>query len=148
MINYPTNEDNRSFQDQWYQGRSWLEYSIKKDCVYCYYCRHFSFGSSALTKRKQHDAFVSTGFRNWKRALEKERGFERRITSKHYIVACNNYLSYRQRIKTKRTVINILNSGRVQHIRRTRGRLIKIASLLLLCSRQMITIRGHNESKE
>ncbi|CAF3457252.1 unnamed protein product [Rotaria sp. Silwood2] len=73
LINYPTNEDNRSFQDQWYQDRPWLEYSIKNDSAYCYYCRHFGSGSSALTKRKQHDAFVSGGFRNWKRALEKER---------------------------------------------------------------------------
>ncbi|CAF4075858.1 unnamed protein product, partial [Rotaria sp. Silwood1] len=80
LINYPTNEDNRSFQDQWYQDRSWLEYSIKKDCAYCYYCRHFGFGSSALTKQKQHYAFVSSGFRNWKPALEKERGFDRHIT--------------------------------------------------------------------
>ncbi|CAF4495809.1 unnamed protein product [Rotaria sp. Silwood2] len=148
LINYPTNEDNRSFQDQWYQDRPWLEYSIKNDSAYCYYCRHFGSGSSALTKRKQHDAFVSGGFRNWKRSLEKERGFDKHITSQGHIVASNNYLSYLQRIKTKQTVIDILDSGRAQHIRRNRDRLIKIASLLLLCSRQMIAIRGHNENED
>ncbi|CAF3585966.1 unnamed protein product [Rotaria socialis] len=71
--------------DQWYQDRPWLEYSIKKDCAYCYYCRHFSFGSRALTKRKQHDTSVSSGFRNWKRTLEKGRGFDRHVTSQGHI---------------------------------------------------------------
>ena len=64
------------------------------------------------------------------------------------VIATTNYLSYQQRIKTNQTVIDILDSGRIQHIRQNRTRLIKIASLLLLCCRQMIPIRGHNEDEK
>ena len=79
LTNYPSNDDNRSFQDQWYKDRPWLEYSIKSDCVFCYYCRHF--GNKTIATRKQNDSFVSSGFRNWKRVLEKGKGFDRHITN-------------------------------------------------------------------
>ncbi|CAF4903639.1 unnamed protein product, partial [Rotaria socialis] len=59
------NNESRSFQFQWYCNRPWLEYSIKNDTAYCYYCRHF--GISIQTKRLQSDAFT-TGF-NWSRGL-------------------------------------------------------------------------------
>ena len=146
LTNYPPNDDNRSFQDQWYKDRPWLEYSIKNDCVFCYYCRHL--GNKTIATRKQNDSFVSSGFRNWKRVLEKGKDFDRHITIQGHITATNNYLSYQQRINIKQTVIDILDSSRAQHIRRNRDRLIKIASLLLLCSRQMIAIRGRNEKEE
>ncbi|CAF4870207.1 unnamed protein product, partial [Rotaria socialis] len=65
LSTYPVNNESRSFQFQWYCNRPWLEYSIKNDTAYCYYCRHF--GISIQTKRLQSDAFT-TGF-NWSRGL-------------------------------------------------------------------------------
>ncbi|CAF1216123.1 unnamed protein product [Rotaria sordida] len=142
---YPINEDNRSFQARWYHERPWLEYSKKTDSVFCYNCRHF--GDTTAPKRKKDDVFVIGGFRKWKCVLEKKKGFDQHIKSQNHIIATTNYLSYQQRIKTNQTVIDILDSGRIQHIRQNRTRLIKIASLLLLCCRQMIPIRGHNENE-
>ncbi len=59
LTTYPINAQKRSFQSSWYKERSWLEYSIKNDMCYCYYCRHFS--CNRLITR---DAFTTTGFNN------------------------------------------------------------------------------------
>jgi len=42
LTTYSNNADKRSFQSIWYKERPWLEYSIKNNMCYCYYCRHFS----------------------------------------------------------------------------------------------------------
>lgn len=31
----------RSFQPSWYQAFPWIEYSVQKDCVFCFPCRFF-----------------------------------------------------------------------------------------------------------
>uniref|UniRef100_A0A1X7SJE0 TTF-type domain-containing protein n=1 Tax=Amphimedon queenslandica TaxID=400682 RepID=A0A1X7SJE0_AMPQE len=37
-------ENGRSFSPSWFAKRTWLEYSVSKDAVYCYPCRFFSTG--------------------------------------------------------------------------------------------------------
>jgi len=32
---------NLKFQEGWYNGRPWLEYSVEEDAACCYYCRIF-----------------------------------------------------------------------------------------------------------
>ncbi|CAF4231231.1 unnamed protein product, partial [Rotaria magnacalcarata] len=68
---YPIDKDNRSFQERWYSNHPWMEYSIKLDSVFCYFCRHFSQGSTPT--RIQRDAFTTSGFNTWKRALARNR---------------------------------------------------------------------------
>ena len=43
----------------------WIEYSIKKNRIYCQSCRFFVYNS------KSEDTFVKTGFNNWKKIGEK-----------------------------------------------------------------------------
>ena len=61
----------RSFQTKWKQLYSWIAYNISKDVVLCSYRAEAEkpnyFG--LLTKREP--AFISKGFSNWKKALEK-----------------------------------------------------------------------------
>jgi hypothetical protein len=46
----------RSFLEKWYTNHPWLEYSIKKDAAFCFYCYLFrpfrveNFGIEAFTK--------------------------------------------------------------------------------------------------
>jgi len=60
----------RRFQNAWYTGRPWLEYSVTLDACFRYCCRKFTKGSD----RDADPCFVSSGFRNWKIALEEGRG--------------------------------------------------------------------------
>ncbi|CAF3192960.1 unnamed protein product, partial [Rotaria sp. Silwood2] len=73
--------------------------------------------------------------------------FDQHLKSHGHILAASNYTLYQQRKQSQSNVINMIDKGRIEQIRRNRLRLIKIASALLLCSRQAIGIRGHDESE-
>jgi len=146
LSKHKTNEDNRSFQQKWYIGRPWLEYSIINDCAYCYYCRHFC-STNNLINRNQSDSFIK-GFRNWKYALENKRGFKQHEISAVHITAKAAYQEFVFREKAGSTVANVIDKGRKEQIRKNRSQLTKISSTILLCSRQMIPLRGHDEDLE
>ncbi|CAF3449893.1 unnamed protein product [Rotaria socialis] len=95
LSSYPVNHENRSFQSQWYQNRPWLEYSTKNDSAHCYCCRHF--GQLVQINRFQSDAFT-TGFNSWRRALEKDRGFDKHVKSVLHVTAAKNYDAYKNRL--------------------------------------------------
>lgn len=61
-------KSTRAFRDVWFLKFSWLEYSVSKDSAFCFYC--FLFKSKKPT-RFGGDAFVRTGFGNWKKAIER-----------------------------------------------------------------------------
>ncbi|CAF1366267.1 unnamed protein product [Rotaria sordida] len=144
LSSYKRTNRKRSFQSQWFQGRPWLEYSVIEDKAYCYYCRHF--GSSQSTSRNQSNSFLN-GFCNWKKALDMKAGFKQHESSEAHVQAAVNYQQYLLRYNTQTSVINILDTGRSQQIKRNRDRISKIASTVLLCSRQMIALRGHCEDE-
>lgn len=70
----------RNFSQNWYLGRSWLEYSIEKDAAFCFCCRMFC--TSSYTGE---NTFRETGFKNWKSALEKGRGLNQHELSTDHI---------------------------------------------------------------
>ena len=143
LSKYPMNEQNRSFQANWFKDRIWLEYSVQNDACYCYYCRHFS--SNDLNADV---AFTVTGFNNWKKALTKQSGLIKHASSQSHITAAKNYLSYKQQQQTDSNVLKKLDSSRAIQIRKNRDRLIKICSKLRLLARQMISFRGHEENEQ
>ena len=77
--------------------------------------------------------------------MENGSGFKKHASSQSHIVASKNYESFKLRRQTNTTVIDKLDSGRAQQIRRNRGRLIKICSTVHLLAKQMISFRGHEE---
>ena len=146
LSSYKPNQENRTFQKNWFINRPWLEYSIENDRVYCFYCRHFCSTNSSIN-RNQSDSFL-TGYNNWKNALDKRNGFTQHETSVAHITAAANYEEYLAREKSKSTVMNIIDKGRLEQIRKNRERLIKIASTIFLCGRQLISLRGHEEHSQ
>jgi len=118
----------------------WLEYSIKNDACYCYYCCHFS-----SHKLNNDDASTTIVFNNWKKALGKNTGLTKHASSQTHITPTKNYFSCKQREKTNSNVLHKLDFGRVIQIRKNRDRLIKICSTLHLLAPQMISYREHDE---
>ncbi|KAI9534130.1 hypothetical protein NQZ68_016848 [Dissostichus eleginoides] len=39
LVQFPKNQDGRSFQGHWYDENPWLEYSPQYDAMYCFSCR-------------------------------------------------------------------------------------------------------------
>ena len=79
--------------------------------------------------------------------MAKNHGFSRHEMSTSHKSACSNYHQYILRTTTQTTVINTIDKGRIELIRKNRQRLTKIASTVLLCARQSIALRGHEENK-
>jgi hypothetical protein len=100
-----------------------------------------------LINRNQSDAFIN-GFNSWRVALEKKRGFKQHETSAVHMTATVAYHEFKQREKSGLSVIHVADKGRDVQIRKNRNRLIKISSAILLCGRQMIPLRGHEEHAE
>ncbi|CAF1465765.1 unnamed protein product [Adineta ricciae] len=111
--------------------------------AYCYYCRHFSCNRS-----NNHDAFTTTGFNNWKRALEATGGLLKYSQSKLHVTSTKNYESYVSQRQSNANVMNKLDPSRVIHIRKNRDRLIKICSTIHFLACQMISFRDHRENSQ
>jgi hypothetical protein len=83
------NDKFRQFNSSWYKlYPSWLEYSVLNDGAFCFVCRHFSVNPSQV--------FTSVGFKNWKRALEKESGFKQHETSSEHRNCHLKWINYSQ----------------------------------------------------
>ena len=50
------------FRSEWYVNRNWLEYSIDKDIVFCFFC--YLFGQD-VGKQGGGKTFVMKGFKLW-----------------------------------------------------------------------------------
>jgi hypothetical protein len=59
------------FQKSWYQKYPWIHYDVKLNGVLCFTCLKAESLNVCNLVRKREDTFTKTGFRNWKKALEK-----------------------------------------------------------------------------
>ena len=60
-------KQNRLCQAQWFVEYKWLDYNEVNDNVTCFICKkHLQKPNQGKNKE---DAFLRTGFRNWKKAL-------------------------------------------------------------------------------
>lgn len=55
-------KQNRSFNARYLKEYSWLEYSLKKNAVFCFCCRNFGCGVV-------DEVFTNIGFNNWKKVI-------------------------------------------------------------------------------
>ena len=67
----------RSFQEKWFQDRPWLEHFKGIDAALCFPCR-------LLGSDKYDSTFWVKGFKQWNRALKKNRGFDKRCCSAYH----------------------------------------------------------------
>ena len=61
----------KSFQPKWKQLYPWIAYNFDKDLVLCSYCAEAEKRNYFGLSTKREPAFISKGFSNWKKALEK-----------------------------------------------------------------------------
>ena len=123
------------FHPSLFKDYSWLEYSIKKDVVFCLYCY--------LSPGKANDAFISEGFSSWnkKYRLDDHVGS---YTSAHFH-AMKNYEDFKRHDKSIRASLE-----KQLELAKKDYKLCLITSIE--CSRfllhQGLPFRGHDESEE
>ena len=67
-------KQNRSCQAQWFVEYKWLDYNEVNDNVTCFICKKHL--QKLDQEKNKEDAFLRTGFRNWKKFLISFRGHQ------------------------------------------------------------------------
>ncbi len=122
-------------QPNWFQTFAWLEYSVKKDSAYCFACRVFG-------KNLKQDIFVSSGFKNWKKAVN---AFHKHAQShKDCIVSWNSYKASALR----GNVVQQIEAESADEIRQRREYMQSIVAVTCMLGKQGLPFRGHDETAE
>ncbi|KAL0968294.1 hypothetical protein UPYG_G00264930 [Umbra pygmaea] len=117
----------RSFVDKWFHNREWLEYSVKADAAFCFCCRMFSVTRKSGTL----DAFASVGYRNWKHAMAKDRGFHKHETSKDHMSCYAMWKEREMRRNTGNEVSTLVNADQLRKNRYYVSSLIDVVGFLV-----------------
>jgi len=133
----------RSFNSEWYKMFPWIEYSKESDSVFCFPCHFF-----ASTPGRVDEAFVSTGFFDWKHTLNKKGALHKHSKSIAYKDAIICFNGYKHMQESNSSVADMVGSARAQHVARNIHYIKSIAEVIILCCQQNIGLRGHRESEQ
>jgi len=136
LLNYPKTSFGsrmRSFTSTWYDKYPQLEYSVSKDAVYCFVCRHFCPKIS-----NQETAFVD-GLRDWKNLDSK---LPKHFSSKSHSDAVAQWAALKD-ANTSGGVSECFSDMRRKSILRNRSALGTLIRSAVFCARQAIGLRGH-----
>ena len=130
-------KSSRSFNQVWFRQFNWLEYSVQEDRAYCFACRFFATGND------KNVVFTKIGFMDWKHALGAKGILTLHDVSKSHKQAMITWQQAKMYAET--SVIDMLGHNRKKQIEKNRHYMKTIAKILLLCCRQEIALRGHDE---
>lgn len=74
----------RCFLPLWYDQFKWIHFCQSRLKVFCFYCMKASKSSACSTRADQ--AFVASGFSNWKKAIEKFKQHERSLAHRNALI--------------------------------------------------------------
>lgn len=133
----------RTFNGQWYRTYPWLEYSVINDAAYCFPCRMFDERCY-----RTDSPFTHVGLKDWKHATGKKGRLcehERSATHMEAVVSWEQYKLNHQR---GTTIGQRLDNLGKQAIKDNRHFIKTVAAILLVCAKQEIAIRGHDERED
>lgn len=128
---------SRSFSSYYYK-HTWVEYSVRKDAVFCFACRHFHSGSVV------EDSFIVKGVSDWKKIGGKIIKHE---SSGPHDDCMVRWANFEQTKSTGSVVVNLSDSHKEQ-VERNRAYLHKVVDVIKLLSTLGLPLRGHREGKD
>ena len=142
---YSTNIQ-RSFNPTWYRQYSWLEYSVKRDAVFCFPCRFFGLGS--IGRGRPEKVFTLIGFRDWKHATGSKGALishDISYSHKQSVIAWEQFKAISS--SSSGSVADQLSgSVRSEMVKKNKHYVQAIADVLLTCTRQDIAHRETDQS--
>ena len=133
-------KQSRSFQSSWFKDYSWLHYDEMSDSALCHICVSQNDKGNLTTARNKEQAFLSTGFSNWKKALSR---FKEHQTSECHKLA----VDFEVLQKTCGDVVDITNKSAKETRALNHCCFAKIIESLQFLARQGIPIRGDNDEE-
>ena len=131
LFKYPADAN-----EEWFKDSAWLEYSQLRDAAFCYACRHFALGIV-------RSVWCTTGFNNWRKAVEKISEHNCSETHKHAVAAWIQW-----KLDDTRDITAILSDQNEKTIKENRHYIGVVVDVVSLCCKQAIALRGHRESNE
>lgn len=146
LITFPSHQIGnrlRSFKKSWYDKHKWIEYSVLEDAAYCFCCRQFP-----KPGKIPEAAFVSTGYRQWKKATERDSGFSKHEKSDFHNYAFCSWKEFKKQLEQGKTIKELISSAHAKQVSENRHYIMQVAKVLCLTGRQKIALRGHDEGPE
>lgn len=127
----------RCFRGEWFRKWEWLEYSVSKDGVFCFWC--YLFGGDC-----GNVVFVKKEFRNWKKATERFKEHVGSAGSAHNNAKMSFFAFKDQRQSLTRKIFSGNRSMEVAY----RTRLTAVVEVVRLLIQQGLAFRGHDEKED
>lgn len=124
-----------AFQEKWFRDFPWLHYSPSVKGVLCFYCSK-GFSHQSSFGQRADAAFISAGFRNWKKAIVKFSAHQNSQAHRHYVSVSAHELN---------PISTQLSSTWAKQQEVARHCLGKIVSSVRHVARQGQALRGHND---
>ena len=126
-------KQNRSCQSRLFTEFSWLDYNEVNNSVACLICKKH-LKNLEMEKNKE-EAFLSTGFRNWKKALD---SFKEHQKSKYHIAA----LTFEITVPQCGNIQEMTSEKIKSNMQENRKCVIKIIEIIQLLAHQGLALRG------
>ncbi|KAF0706982.1 52 kDa repressor of the inhibitor of the protein kinase-like isoform X1, partial [Aphis craccivora] len=143
---FPISEKNKKrglrFQYKWLTEYNWLSYSELKNGAFCKHC--IIFAKTGGINSQPLGQLVIKVLNEWKNAKEIFRTHSQRSYHQSSILDSDNFLNIYSHKKL--SIIDRLDSERTKQIKSNRSRLVPIIECIILCGRQELALRGHNDS--
>ena len=130
-------KNKHNFNVAWFSQFSWLTVCLTLRRVFCKYCQYCAKHNLLTFSKNSSPAFISDGFDNWKKALEK---FGSHSASSTHKEAAMKWLSLGKPSLPEQFHVETV---RLQKIRR--NGLLKQLTALKFLLRQGLAIRGHKD---
>ncbi|XP_028416128.1 zinc finger MYM-type protein 1-like [Dendronephthya gigantea] len=126
------------FQSKWYEDYEWIHYDPDLKKILCFHCSKASaMGINDLAHYKD-PAFISEGFNNWKKAIEK---FKLHQTSHTHVLSVNQIAAVK-----RPSVSAQIHTQKQKEQAIARTSLLKLFTSIRYLLRQGSAFRGHNEN--
>ena len=130
---------SRRFLPSWFDKFPWLEWDTHLNAAFCHTCKQ-AYSIDRIHCSKSEEAFISKGFKNWKKALEKFKIHETSLTHRSFIVKYAN-------MKSPQNICEIFSSQLLNERKTARESLKRIFTSLRYLTRQRLPTRGHIDSE-
>jgi hypothetical protein len=136
-LRYPPSETGKKFQVSWYKRYWWLEFSPSEKSAYCFACFLFS---RTHAQSGSNGTFITSGFRNWKHALEKGKGFVKHDSSRDHNAAVTA-----MNLRKSKVLPTMLSTLDTSQKNAQSKHIVAAAKTALHLARQGLAFRGHDE---
>ncbi|KAG0717694.1 Zinc finger MYM-type protein 1 [Chionoecetes opilio] len=138
---YPATEysgQSRSFNRNWRDHHSWLEYSTTLDAAFCFACRHFSPVHFSKTEK----SFTHDGFRNWKKATTSLKSHDMSAQQDTSFLCKLGQTEFKMQKTTGSRILHALDASHAKTVKENRHYIRAVIDALLYTDCQNVAQRS------